>query len=122
MKKHLIINQYAPLEELHTEEIIELALSISTLNQELSILLLKDALLQLISNQDYNLVARPLLDQTIKAFALFEFKNIYIEKSIYNYLKLLNISIASFFKNKVVLFDLRNLSNLTKDYDMVWYF
>lgn len=122
MKNHLIINQYAPLNGLYSEEILELALSIASLEHELSILLLKDAGLQLLKDQNYNLIARHLLEQTIKAFALFEFKNIYLEIEVYKQLKILNLTIDPIFNNKILNFDLKNLTDLSSQYDTVWFF
>lgn len=117
MKKYLIINHNTPLNNLHTEEVLELMLTIASVENEVSILLLQNAAFQLLTNQQYQLVNRNLLNQTIKAFKLFEFKNIYIEDAMLQKFKKFQLNIIH--NTNIIKFSWKNLNNLYKQHDVI---
>lgn len=120
MKKYLIINHNTPLNNLYTEEFLELILSFASIEIELSILLLQYSAFQLLINQQYKLVNRNLLDQTIEAFKLFELKNIYIEDVMLKKIKKSKLNIMP--NMHLIEFSWKNLNNLYKQHDIILFF
>ncbi len=117
MKKYLIINHYSPLNNLHTAEILELMLSIASIENEVSLLLLQSSIFQLLATQKYQLSDRYLLDQTIEAFRLFEFKNIYVEQTMLQNLKSCNLQMIP--DMNILEFNLTNIQDLCINHDIV---
>jgi sulfur relay (sulfurtransferase) DsrF/TusC family protein len=116
MKNYLIINRHSPISDLYTEEILELILSIASLENSISILLLEDAGLLLL-NAQFKLIKRDLLDQTIAAFKLFNFENIYIENNMLEKFKTANLSILTEYNFKVFHWD--QLNTLYNTHDII---
>lgn len=117
MKKYLIINHHSPLDNLYTEEILELMLSIASIENEVSLLLLQSGIFQLLAMQKHQLSDRYLLEQTIEAFSLFEFKNIYVEQTMLKNLRSCNLQIIP--DMNILEFNLKNIKDLCINHDIV---
>ena len=117
MKKYLIINHYAPLNNLYTEEILELMLGIASIENEVSLLLLQSSIFQLLVTQKYQLFDRHLLSQAIEAFSLFEFKNVYVEQTMLQQLRSCNLQIIP--DLNIIEFNLANLQDLCIKHDII---
>ena len=116
MKNYLIINRHAPTSDLYMEEILELILSIASLENSISILLLEDAALILLNSQ-FKLINRNLLAKTIEAFKLFNFENIYIENTMLEKFKTANLSILTEYTFKEFHWD--QLNTLYNTHDII---
>ena len=120
MKKYLIINHHSPLDDLYTEESLELVLSIASLENEVSVLLLQNAVFQLLTKQQCKLANRNLLDQTLDAFELFGLKNIYVEDASFKQIKKLKLTISP--NINIINFSLANLNDLYNQHDIILFF
>lgn len=118
MKKYLIINHHAPLYNLYTEEVLELTLSIASLDNLVSILLLEDAGLLLL-DLNLQLINRSLLHQTIEALKLFNLDNIYVEDIILDKFNKANLPILQEYKYYVKSFNWKQLSDLYNTHDII---
>ena len=78
-QKYLIINTHSPVDDFYAEESLELILSSASLDLEVSVLFLQNAVFQLLDNQQYELINRNLFAKTLQALELFALKNIYVE-------------------------------------------
>lgn len=84
--KFLIINQNYPLEDYKAQETLDLALGLSTFEQEVSLLFIDKAILQLLKTQQPKLNYRKDFIATFKAFPIYDIKNVYFdEESFHKY-------------------------------------
>lgn len=118
MKKYLIVTRKSPIEDLDTEEILELALSLASLDHYVSLLLLDDAGLLLLDS-NFDIINRNLLSKTIDAFKLFNFENIYVENIMLDNFQSANLSVLPEYKNNIKSFYWEELNVLYKAYDIV---
>lgn len=116
MKKYLIINHHAPIEHLYTEEVLELILSIASLDKQISVLLLQTSSLILL-DQKYELTERILLKKTLEAFNLFALEDIYVEQNVLTQLNSLGLNLHNL--KKIKPFSWNNLNNLYTNHDII---
>lgn len=118
-KKYLIINHHSPARNLHSEETLEFILSIASMENNVSILLIGNAAFQVLNNQNYTLMDRGLLDQTLEAFKLFALQNIYIEQTMFKKIKQLNLNLMPNLNIIELELSLHNLNDLYKQHDII---
>lgn len=112
-KKYLIINTLSPTDGFCAEETLEFILSLASLEYEISILFLQNAVFQILTEQQ-------LFTKIIEAFELFAIKNIYIEDLMLKKLQDLNLKISNY-KN-IKSFCLEHLHSLYNNHDIIlWY-
>ncbi len=113
MKKYLIIMQQNPYANSKAMESLELAFALSSFEQEVSLLLQNEALLQLMPTQDdLELVAKPFTN-VYSDIHLFGIKNVYIdEHSMHKYE-------PNELFNKFSIIDAATIAELIKSHDVV---
>lgn len=76
----LLINQNTPLDNYNAQEMLDLALALSTFDQTVQLLFIDCAVLQLLKQQHPNIGYRKDFIATFKALPMYDINNIYVDK------------------------------------------
>ena len=77
--QYLLINQVSPLHHYKAQEILDLALALSTFDQIVHILFIDNALLQLLQHQQPTINYRKNFVKTFKALPMYDINNVYVD-------------------------------------------
>jgi len=82
--QYLLINQTAPFDGNTAQEILDLALALSTFEQNVQLLFLGDGIFQLLKNQQPNFIYRKDFIATFKALAMYDVADVYVDAASLN--------------------------------------